>query len=92
MRHSYLDKVCGFLKLCDVLCVFTGSDLNVPSLQVESDLQLQVFHDGLEDLHPVLLERRISVSRYGDFPHFTAVSELLSFDGGKRGLGLEGDI
>ena len=90
MRPSYLDKVSGFLELCDVLGVFAGSDLNVASLQVESDLELEVLHDGLEDFHPVLLERGISVSRHGDFPHLAAVSKLLPFDWRKCGLGLTG--
>ena len=85
----YLDKVCSFLEQCDVLCVFASSNLDIPSLQVESDLQLEVLHDGLEDLHPVLLQRGVSVSRHRDFPHLTAVRQLLSFDGGKRRLGLE---
>ena len=93
MTNSYLDKVCGFLKLCDVLGVLTGPDLDIASLQVESDLELEMLHDGLEDFHPVLLQRGISVSWHGDLPHLTAVRKLFSFDGGKRRLGLKrGDI
>ena len=76
----YLHKVGGFLEQSDVLRVLAGPHLNVPSLEVEPDLELEVLHHGLEYLHPVLLEWRVSVSRHRDLPHLAPVSKLLPFD------------
>ena len=78
--------------MSDILRILARPDLHIPGLQVEPDLQLEVLHHGLEDLHPVLLEGGIPVPGYWNLPHLTAVSELLSLDGRECGLSLENII
>lgn len=47
----------------------THFDFDIPRFEVESNLKLQVFYDGGEDLQPVLLQRGVPVSWDSDFTH-----------------------
>ena len=48
-----------------ILCTTaTYFDFHVPGLEVQSDLQLEMFHNGGEYLHPVLLQRSEAMWRH----------------------------
>lgn len=50
-------------------CRSTHFDFNVPGFEVESNLELEVFHDWRENLEPVLFQWRVSVCWDRYFSH-----------------------
>merc|ERR1719376_521507 len=77
------DKVSSLLQRRRVFCVFASPHLNISALQVEPNLKLEVLNNGFKDLHPVLLERGVTMAWYWNLSHLRAISQLLLLDGWK---------
>merc|ERR1719234_1570993 len=85
------DKVSSLLQSCPIFCVFASPNFNISALQVESNLKLEVFNNGFKDLHPVLLERGVTMAWYWNLSHLRTISQLLLLDRWKSRSEWSGD-
>merc|ERR1719234_538463 len=85
------NKICGLLQCRRVFCVFASPHLNVSALQVETNLKLEMLNNRFKNLHPVLLERGVTMARHRDLSHLRAISKLLLLDGWKSRSEWSGD-
>lgn len=55
------DEVGRFLNRPYVFCFLASFDFDIPSLKIESNLQLQMLHDWRINFLPTLLQRRVTI-------------------------------
>merc|ERR1719192_2020462 len=80
------NKVCSLLQGGRVLRVLASPHLHVPGFQVEPNLKFQMLHNWLEDLHPVLFQRSVTVAWNWDLSHLRAISQFFLLNGWEGGL------
>lgn len=69
-QQECFHKIGSFLQVRHVSSFFTVAEFDVSCPCVESDLQFQVLDERFEDLDPVFPQRRVSMGRNRDSPHF----------------------
>jgi hypothetical protein len=75
-QDERLQEIGRALQRRDVLRLRACSHLDVARVRVHADLQLEVLHDRRHQLRPVLLERRVPVTRHGDLAHLIQATLL----------------